>query len=211
VRSLPLDARLRWVRPSWSARDDSLILTAYEARDTKLYRYRLDEGAPRAIERIGKGAFGGVELADRLLYMTGNGTGRGMLMQLRDGATAAEDVGLGPVSAFRISGDWLVWRGDGASTLHVAPWPALQPVGDVASDDDDETFALAGSTLYFVDRNRLHRMALPDGAPSEVATEHVPNGNGPSIAATADGALAVAALVSVNIDLMITEHAAKTP
>ena len=31
-----------WVRPTWSARDGSLILTAYEGRHTRLYRYRLD-------------------------------------------------------------------------------------------------------------------------------------------------------------------------
>jgi hypothetical protein len=207
VRSLPLDARLRWVRPGWSARDGSLILTAYDARDTRLYRYRFDEGVPRALEHVDTGAFGGVEIADRIFYMTGSGTGRGTLMQLRDGATAAEDIGLGSVSAFRVSGGWLVWRANGASALHVAPWPALQPVRDIASDDEDETFALAGNTLYFVDRHRLHAMTLPDGAPFDVATEHVPNGNGPSVAATSDGVLAIVALVSVNIDLMIAEHA----
>src|SRR4029079_19123587 len=106
-----------------------------EARDTQLYRYRFDEGAARALEHIEKGAFGGVELADRLLFMTGGGTGRGTLMQLRDGATNAEDAGLGSVSAFRASNTWLVWRGEGASTLHAAPWPALKPVRDIASDD----------------------------------------------------------------------------
>lgn len=207
VRSLPLDARLRWVRPSWSARDDSLILTAYEAHDTRLYRYRLDEGAPRALANIGNGAFGGVELADRLFYMTGSGTGRGTLMQLRDGTTSAEDAGLGSVSAFRASADWLVWRSEGASMLHAAPLPALQPVHDIASDDDGEAFALTGRALYFVDRNRLRAMTLPDGTPSDVATERLPNGNGPSVAATADGALAIVSLVSVDIDLMIAEHA----
>src|SRR6185312_9166599 len=203
VRSLPLDARVRWVRPGWSARDGSLILTAYEARDTRLYRYRFDEDAPRALERLDKGAFGGVELADRILYMTGSGTGRGTLMQLRDGARVAEDLGLGSVSAFRVSDDWLVWRGAGASTLHVAPWPALKPVRDIESDDEDETFALAGSALYFVDGHRLRVMTLPGGEPSDVATDHLPNGNGPSIAATNDGALAIVGLVSVNVDLMI--------
>jgi len=128
-------------------------------------------------------------------------------MQLRDGATNAEDAGLGSVSAFRASNKWLVWRGESASTLHAARWPALKPVRDIASDDDGEAFALAGDALYFVDRNRLRVMTLPDGAPSDIETEHVPNGNGPSIAATADGALAIVSLVSVNIDLMIAEHA----
>jgi hypothetical protein len=207
VRSLPLDARLRWVRPSWSLRDDSLLLTAYEARDTRLYRYRFDEAAPRLVEHIDRGAFGGVELADRLLYMTGSGTGRGTLMQMRDGATVATDVGLGPVSAFRASREWLAWRSNGAASLHVAPWPTLQPVREIASDDGGEAFALVGSTLYFVDGNKLRVMELPGGEPSDVAEQRVPSGNGPAIAAAADGALAVVTLISVNIDLMISEPA----
>ena len=210
VRSLPLDARLRWVRPSWSLRDESLVLTAYEARDTRLYRYRFDEAAPRLIDHIDKGAFGGVELADRLVYMTGGGTGRGTLMQLREGATAAEDTGLGTVSAFRASREFLVWRSDGTASLHAAPWPTLEPVRDIASDDDGEAFALVGNTLHFVDGNKLRVMTLPDGAPSDVVDQRVPSGNGPAVAASADGALAVVTLVSVNIDLMIAEPATAT-
>ncbi len=211
VRSLPLDASLRWVRPSWSLRDDSLLLTAYEARETRLYRYRFDEASPRLVERVDPGAFGGVELADRLLYMTGSGTGRGTLMQLRDGAANSEDAGLGPVSAFRASSEWLVWRSDGDASLHAAPLPSLQPVQDIASDDDGEAFALVGSTLYFVDHNRLRVMTLPDGAPSDVIEPRLPSGNGPAVAASADGALAVVALVSVNIDLMISDAATPAP
>jgi len=38
----------------------------------------------------------------------------------------------------------------------------------------------------------------------------VPSGNGPAVAASADGALAVVTLVSVNIDLMIAEPATAT-
>ena len=207
VRSLPLDARLRWVRPNWSARDDSLVLTAYEARETRLYRYRFDDASPRVIEHLDEGAFGGIELADRLLYMTGSGTGRGTLMQLREGATTAQDAGLGLVSAFRASRDFLVWRSNGSASLRAAPWPTLRPVREITSDDRGEAFALVGSTLYFVDQNRLRVMTLPDGAPADIVGELVPSGNGPAVAASADGALAVVTLVSVNIDLTISEHA----
>ena len=42
TRQLALDPAFRWVRPTWSARDSSLIITAYEERQTRLYRYQLD-------------------------------------------------------------------------------------------------------------------------------------------------------------------------
>jgi DNA-binding winged helix-turn-helix (wHTH) protein/Tol biopolymer transport system component len=206
VRPLPLEPRLRWVRPSWSARDQSLILTAYEDRNTRLYRYRLDDDAARAVPHVEQGAFAGVELADRLLYMTGNGTGRGTLMQLRDGQTNAEDVGLGSVSAFRVSREWLVWRSEGSSTLHAAPWPALRPVRDIAVDEHGEDFALTGNALYFVDGGNLRTLSLPDGEPIEVVEQRVPSGNGPTLAASADGALAVVTLTSLSIDLMIADR-----
>ncbi len=74
VRPLPLDPKARWVRPSWSARDGSLILTAYEDRHTLLFRYRLDDDAPTRLAGIEEGGFAAIELADRLIYMTGNGT-----------------------------------------------------------------------------------------------------------------------------------------
>ena len=206
VRPLPLEPRFRWVRPSWSARDRSLILTAYEDRNTRLYRYRLDDDAPRAVPHVEQGAFAGVELADRLLYMTGNGTGRGTLMQLREGQTDAEDMGLGSVSAFRVSHEWLVWRSEGSSTLHAAPWPALHPVRDIAVDEHGEDFALAGNALYFAERGKLRTLSLPDGEPTEVADQRVPSGNGPTLAASADGALAVVTLTSLSIDLMIADR-----
>ncbi|HSS06475.1 MAG TPA: hypothetical protein VLK83_04975 [Rhodanobacteraceae bacterium] len=182
------------------------LLTAYEDRNTRLYRYRLEDAAPRAIAHVEQGAFAGVELADRLLYMTGNGTGRGTLMQLRDGQTVAEDVGLGSVSAFRASRNWLVWRGEGSSSLHAAPWPALRPVRDIAVDEHGEDFALAGNALYFVDQGNLRTLELPDGEPADVAAQRVPIGNGPTLAVSADGALAVVTLTSLSIDLMIADR-----
>jgi DNA-binding winged helix-turn-helix (wHTH) protein/Tol biopolymer transport system component len=206
VRALPLDPKRRWVRPGWSARDQSLIVTAYEDRNTRLYRYRLEDAAARAVPHVEQGAFAGVELADRLLYLTGNGTGRGTLMQLRDGQTQAEDVGLGSVNAFRASRDWLVWRSEGSASLHAAPWPALHPVRDVAADEHGEDFALAGNALYFVEHGALRTLTLPDGEPTEVAAQRVPSGNGPTLAVSADGALAVVTLVSLSIDLMIADR-----
>jgi len=209
ARPLPLDPRFRWVRPTWSARDHSLIITAYEDRHTRLYRYRLNDDVPRIVAHIGEGAFHGVELADRLLYMTGNGTGRGSLMQLREGQTQAEDIGLGSVTAYRASQDWLVWRSEGSTSLHVAPWPALRPVREVPADNTGEAFAVAGNALYFLDHGSLWMQSLPDGERNKVATERVPNGNGPSLAASADGALAVVTLTSLSIDLMIADLSRK--
>ncbi|HKE47303.1 MAG TPA: hypothetical protein VKB52_04510, partial [Rhodanobacteraceae bacterium] len=206
TRPLPLDATFRWVRPSWSARDQSLIVTAYEARTTRLYRYRLDEDRPRAVSHVEPGAFAGIELEHDLLYMTGNGSGRGTLMRLRDGQTQPEDVGLGSVSAFRASRDWLVWRSESSPTLHAAPWPALRPVRDIAIANRGEDFAVTGNALYYVDGGALRRLTLPDGQPADVATERLPGGSGPTLAASADGALAVVSLVSMNIDLMIADR-----
>jgi DNA-binding winged helix-turn-helix (wHTH) protein len=209
ARPLPLNPAFRWVRPTWSVRDHSLIITAYEDRHTRLYRYRLDDDVPELVPHIEEGAFQGVELADRLVYMTGNGTGRGTLMQLRDGQTTPEDIGLGSVTAYRASQDWLVWRSGGSTALHVAPWPALRPVRDVSADDAGEAFTLAGNALYFLDQGILWMQSLPDGERIKLATERVPNGNGPSLAASSDGALAVVTLTSLSIDLMIADLSRK--
>jgi Tol biopolymer transport system component len=205
VRALPLDAGFRWVRPTWSARDQSLIITAYEDHYTRVYRYRLDEDKPTLVPHIEQGAFHGVELADRMLYMTGNGTGRGTLMQLRTGQGKAEDIGLGSVTAYRASQEWLVWHSEGSTSLKAAPWPSLQPVREIAADDAGEAFALVGNALYFLDRGSLWLRHLPDDERIQVATQRVPNGNGPSLAASADGALAVVTLTSLSIDLMIAD------
>jgi WD40 repeat protein len=203
VRTLPLDPRARWVRPSWSARDGSLILTAYEDHQTRLYRYRLDDDAPRRVPEVEDGAFAGVELADRLLYMTGNGTGRGALMQRREGQRAAEDAGLGTINAFRASNTWLVWRGEGSASLSVAPLPALKPVREITVGEGGEDIALAGDTLYYAAQGKLWSVQLPDGEPLPIDANHLPNGNGPTLAASSDGALAVVSLMSVGMDLMI--------
>ena len=203
VRPLPLDPRSRWVRPSWSARDGSLLLTAYEDRHTRLFRYRLDDDAPKRIAGIEDGGFAAIELADRLLYMTGNGTGRGMLMQLRAGESVAEDAGIGTITAFRASNDWLVWRSEGTASLHAAPWPRLKPVREIEASGDGEDFTLAGDELYYVAGKVLWSLRLPDGEPQRIDSEHLPNGNGPTLGASKDGAIAVVMLVSVGMDLMI--------
>ena len=126
-------------------------------------------------------------------------------MQLREGQTQAEDVGLGSVTAYRASQDWLVWRSEGSTSFHVAPWPALRPVREVSADDGGEAFALSGNTLYFLDQGILWMQTLPGGERIKVATERVPNGNGPSLAASSDGSLAVVTLTSLSIDLMIAD------
>lgn len=203
VRPLPLDPNARWVRPSWSARDGSLLLTAYVDRRTRLFRYRLDENAPERLSGIEDGGFAAVELEDRLLYMTGNGTGRGALMQVRPGEPVVQQMELGTITAFRASNHGLVWRSEGSPLLHAAPWPALQPVRDIAADGEGEDFALNGSDLYYVADRSLWSVHLPDGAPRRIDGEHLPDGNGPTLGASSDGAIAVAALVTVGMDLMI--------
>ena len=207
VRALPLDTRTRWVRPSWSLRDGSLILTEYEDRHTRLHRYRFDEDRPQRLSKIEDGAFGGVELSGRFLYMTGSGTGRGALMQVREGHGAAEDLGLGTITAFRASNGWLVWRSEGSTSLHVAPWPSLKPIRDVAADDTGEAIALAGDTLYYASSGHLFSLRLPDGEPTSIDGARVPNGNGPVLGASSDGALAIVSLASVGMDLMIAKPA----
>jgi DNA-binding winged helix-turn-helix (wHTH) protein/Tol biopolymer transport system component len=203
VRPLPLDPKARWVRPSWSAHEGSLIITAYEDRHTRLFRYRLDDDAPKRLTGIEDGGFAGIELADRLIYMTGNGTGRGMLMQLRADESVAENVGLETITAFRASNDWLVWRTDGSASLHAAPWPALKPVREIAAEGAGEDFTLAGAIVYYTAEQSLWSLRLPDGEPQRIESEHLPNGNGPTLGASQDGAIAVVALGSVGMDLMI--------
>jgi DNA-binding winged helix-turn-helix (wHTH) protein len=207
VRQLPLDPAFRWVRPTWSARDESLIITAYEDHHTRLYRYRLDADRPLALPHIGQGAFHGIELADRLIYLIGHGTEQSRLMQLRKGHTQSENLGLGPVTAFRASEDWLVWRDQGSHGLRAVPLPAMQPVQEIARVDEGmvEAFAVAGNTLHFVDQGKLWTLSLPGGEPVPVATAHLPNGVGPSLAVTANGAMAVVTLTSLSIDLMIAD------
>ena len=209
ARPLTLDPRQRWVRPTWSARDGSLILTAYEGRHTRLYRYRLDGDVATPLPGIEADAFHGVELADRLVYLSGHASGLSTLMQWRTGQAQAEPIGIDSVTAYRASPDWLAWNVRGTSTLRVARWSSLQTVREVRYDDGSggEAFALGGDTLTFVNDDALWSLALPDGEPVRIASERVPNGNGPSLATTADGALAVVTLTSLDIDLMIADKA----
>jgi hypothetical protein len=185
------------------ARDGSLLLTAYVDGRTRLFRYRLDEDAPKRLDAIELGAFAAVELADRMLYMTGNGTGRGALMQIRAGESASGNLGLGTITAFRASNEWLVWQSEGSPLLHAAPWPALKPIRDIAGEGSGEDFTLAGDVVYYVAERSLWSLRLPDGEATRIDSEHLPNGNGPTLGASKDGAIAVTALVSVGMNLMI--------
>ena len=102
---------------------------------------------------------------------------------------------------------WLIWRSKGSPSLHAAPWPALRPVREVRADDDGEAFAVAGNTLAFLDQGNLWTLSLPDGEPVKVRTQRLPDGSGPSLAASAEGALAIVMLTSLSIDLMIAAAA----
>ena len=205
VRALSLDPAQRWVRPTWSMREDALVITAYANRHTRLFRFRLDGDRAQPIEEAGDGAFHGTELAGRLVYMTGNGGGRGQLMQRRPGQATAEDLGIGIVTAYRASPGWLAWRNEGSTVLHAAPWPSLHPVREIATGDASEALALAGDVLYYLDQDALWSVRLPDGLPERVDTDRVPDGNGPSLAASTQGAIALVSLTSVSIDIMIAE------
>ena len=194
VLPLALEPRFRWVRPTWSARDQSLILTAYEDVETRLYRYRLDRGVLETVPNVEPGAFHGVELAGRLF-----------LMQLRPGQAQAEQLPFGIVQAYRASTRWLAWRREGSRALHFTPLPSLSPMLEVARVDEGavEAFALAGDSLYFVDKGALWKKELPDGQAVEVAVRSVPGGSSPGLAASAAGDLAVVRLTDLSIDLMI--------
>ena len=205
VLPLALEPRFRWVRPTWSARDQSLILTAYEDVETRLYRYRLDRGVLETVPNVEPGAFHGVELADRLFFLSGHRTRQSALMQLRPGNAQAEQLPFGIVQAYRASIRWLAWRREGSRALHFAPLPSLSPMLEVARVDEGavEAFALAGDSLYFVDKGALWKKELPDGQAVEVAVRSVPGGSSPGLAASAAGDLAVVRLTDLSIDLMI--------
>jgi len=206
VRPLALDPAFRWVRPMWSMRGDALVITAYEERRTRLYRYPLDGDVATPIAGVEADAFLGVELADRLVYLGGHGNSR-PLMQLRAGAAAGERVGIDAVTTYRASQDWVVWRAQGSTNLHAARWSAPDAVREIASDDDGEAFTITRDVVTWLDHGALWRATLPDGVPEKIASDRLPNGNGPSLAASADGALALVTLTSLSIDLMIAEAA----
>lgn len=206
TRQLALDPGFRWVRPTWSARDSSLIITAYEKRQTRLYRYQPDGDILARLPDVEPGAFQGIELRDRLLYLVGHGTAQSRLMQLRVGQSSPESLKLGPVSAYRASGDWLAWRTPGSNALRIAPVDEPRAIRELhlAGDGMAEAFALNGSMLSYLDRGRLWSLHLPDGEPEAISDEHVPNGSGPGIAISAGGAVATVTLTSLNMDLMIS-------
>lgn len=206
THALVLNPSLRWVRPTWSARDPSLILTAYENKHTRLYRYQLAGNVLSVISGIEEGAFHGTELADRLLYLNRHESDHSTLMQQRDGQSQCEDLGLGPVSAYRASSDWIAWRSPGSPHLHAAPLPGLQPVQEITRVDEGmvEAFTLSGADLYYVDEGKLWKRSLPSAQSIPVPLDHLPNGSGPNIAVSVDGAIASVTLTSLNMDLMIS-------
>jgi Tol biopolymer transport system component/DNA-binding winged helix-turn-helix (wHTH) protein len=205
VRQLALNPQFRWVRPTWSTRDQSLVITAYEDVHTRLYRYRLDGDVSEPLASVEEGAFHGIELTDRLLYVKDHRTPQSTLMQWREGEPDAKTLELGTLLAYRASNDWLVWRNEQTQALQAAPWPALQPIRAIALVDPGavESFALAGSALYYVDQGTIWTLTLPDGQPVAVKSDHLPSGSGPNLAASLQGDVAVAALAALDIDLMI--------
>jgi DNA-binding winged helix-turn-helix (wHTH) protein/Tol biopolymer transport system component len=209
TRQLALDPRFRWVRPTWSARDQSLILTAYEDRYTRLYRYQLDGNILGAIEHVDAGAFHGTELVDRLLYLSGHGTEQSTLMQLRHGRLAGENLGLGAVAAYRASGNWIAWRAPRSHQIRVASLEHLGAIREIplANEGGVEAFALNGNTLSYLDRGQLWSVTLPDGEPATTPAEHLPDIPGPGLAISGNGAMATATLTSLSMDLMIATPA----
>jgi DNA-binding winged helix-turn-helix (wHTH) protein len=214
VRQLALNPQFRWVRPTWSMRDQSLIITSYEDVHTRLYRYRLDGDVPESMANVEEGAFHGIELRDRLLYLKDHRGPDSRLMQLRRGELRAEKLQLGTVLAYRASDAWLVWRNEQSQALQAAAWPDLQPVREIGLVDPGsiESFALVGNALYYVEQGKIWRLALPDGQPVALTTEQLPSGSGPNLAVSAQGDLAVVALSALSIDLMIvTPDSSATP
>jgi DNA-binding winged helix-turn-helix (wHTH) protein/Tol biopolymer transport system component len=207
TRQLLLDPNKRWVRPSWSAKDQSLILTAYEERHTRLYRYQLETEVLSALALVEQDAFQGIELSDRLLYLSAHGSDHSTLMQLRDGHTRPENLGLGSVTAYRASNAWVAWRTRGSPILKAAPLPGLKPIREIERVDSglDETMALSGDKLYFMDKDQIWKLVLPDSQPIAVPVARVPDAAGPNLAVSPDGSLAVVTQSSLSMDLMIAE------
>lgn len=207
-RPLSLDPNYRWVRPTWSsAQEQTLIITAYEDEQTRLYRYRLDADVATPISEVEPGAFHGVELADRLLYLNGHGTDQSTLMQLASGGSLPENLGLGPVASFRASPSWLVWRGPGSNDLHAARLPELESLRAIPRGKTglDEAFAISGDVVCFLNNGSLWTFELPDGPAMPMTVERLPNGSGPNLAVSGTGAMAVVNLSSTSIDLMYAE------
>ena len=208
-RALALDPGRRWVRPTWSAREDALILTAYEDAGTRVYRFRLDGDRPEPLALPGDDAFHATELADRTVFLRGHGSARSTLVQLRNGAV--EDLGLGRVAAYRASSGWLAWISADDLRLRAAPWPDLSPVREIAQVEGGagEPLALAGDVLAYANDGNLWTLRLPGGEAVAVDGAPRPGGNGPNLAIAGDGTFAIVTLASVNIDLMIAPAPAR--
>jgi len=117
----------------------------------------------------------------------------------------SENLGFGPVSAYRASEDWIAWRSPESPNLRIAPVRGREPVREIERVDDGmiEAFALTGNHLLFVDQGKLWSLKLPDGLPTPLSIDHLPDGNGPNLAVSGSGALATVTLTSLNMDLMI--------
>jgi hypothetical protein len=174
--------------------------------------HRLDGDIASPLPLVPVDAFLGVELADRLVYLAGHSSGSGTLMQWREGQAHAERVvGVDAIKTYRTSQDWLVWRTPDSMSLHAAQWSTLQVVREIAADDGGEAFALNGHVLTFANKGALWTLDLPDGEPTRIDTDRLPSGNGPSVATSGDGALAVVTLTSMSMDLMIADGPTLAP
>jgi len=204
VTLLRLDPSLRWVRPHWSADDRALILTAYAEQRTRLYRYSLDDGSSTALTSHDGDPFAGVALADRLLYRRGSAA-KFELVQQREGSAAIEVVPVGPVSAFRASGEWLLWRSPGDADLRAAPLTAPHASSVVATLDsvDSEAFALVNDRAWYVVDGALWQRHLPHGEPRRNDLPHPTDTARPSLAVSVEGRVAVAGIANVAMDVMI--------
>ena len=213
THQLSLNAAYRWVRPTWSAREPALIITAYEDQQTRLYRYALDGDILSPLAHVEPGAFHGFELADRLLYLMGHGTESSMLMQLQNGSSQSENAGIGPVATFRASAGWIVWIKPGSNNLQAAPLSDLTAVREIKREGMlmDEAFALAENSVFYVDKAQLWSIELPDGTARAMPIEHLPNGSGSNLAVSNGGAMAVVTTTSLSIDLMFADAPVKEP
>ena len=210
VRQLPLDRSIRWVRPNWSADGGSLILSGYRGSRTDLYRYDLGQQRLHPISGLPINAFAGVALADRLLFLSGESEQR--LLQQRIGENGApKALPLGAVRAFRANSRWLAWVGSDEEKIRVAPIDRWEQGQVVATSDPAriEALALGKDALYFVADDVLWRQPLPDGPRQALEQAPRPTGQGPSVALSSDGKLAIGRLNEVSMDLMIARPSAK--
>lgn len=199
-----LDPAQRWVRPSWSADGNALILTAYRGSRTALYRYQLRTGALVPLSAGIADAFAGIELGDRLLFRQGIDADA-TLMQRRTGSAHAERVDIGPISAFRANARWLAWVPMGEPSLWVGSLdpPHQSRVVLTGEASAGEAFTLLDDELVYASAGKLWRMRLPDGTPEPLPSDYLPDRRGPNLSIAADGTLAIARTESTQVDVMI--------